>query len=135
MSSAAPPLRILLIADEGRAAELGRYLMEQGARVTEIGSLFAARVAISQPYDCVVLRLASSDTTIDAVRTMRQYTSLPMLAVMPDRGALERIAVLDAGADDSLSSPYLERELFARLGACTRRTRAPATSARSAPVR
>jgi DNA-binding response OmpR family regulator len=116
------PLKVLILTREGDPSKVAIYLGTQNARSTEVNSLFAARVALSQPYDCIVLDLRSSETTVQAVRTMRQHTAIPLLAIMPDRDAFDRVAVLEAGADDSISTPYVERELLARIFAAVRRS-------------
>lgn len=78
-------------------------------------------------YDACLLVACAADKGAGA-QLARQLTqlrkkglSLPLLAVCPHLPARDRILVLDAGADDVLSAPFLMGELLARVRAVSRR--------------
>ena len=78
-------------------------------------------------YDACLLVACAADKGAGA-QLAQQLTqlrekglSLPLLAVCPHLPARDRILVLDAGADDVLSAPFLMGELLARVRAVSRR--------------
>ena len=78
-------------------------------------------------YDACLLVACAADKGVGA-QLAQQLTqrrekglSLPLLAVCPHLPARDRILVLDAGADDVLSAPFLMGELLARVRAVSRR--------------
>jgi two-component system, OmpR family, KDP operon response regulator KdpE len=79
--------------------------------------------------DVVVLDLGLPGLSgIDVIRGLRGWTQLPII-VLSARGAeLDKVAALDAGADDYVTKPFGMDELFARLRAALRRN-APAPEA------
>ncbi len=59
---------------------------------------------------------------LDLVQSLRQYSSTPVLVLSARSGVQERVAGLNAGADDYLTKPFAMPELDARIGALLRRT-------------
>jgi len=82
--------------------------------------------AIGQPPDVVVLDLTLPDIDgLEVCRTLRRVSDVPVL-MLTARGDLEeRVAGLDAGADDYMVKPFAPSELLARLRALLRRGRTP----------
>jgi two-component system OmpR family response regulator len=125
-------VRILVVEDERRLADLiARGLREAGhtVDVRHAGSdgLFAAT---SGGYDSVVLdwMLPGLDG-ITICRRLREHGNRVPVLMLTARGQIpDRVAGLDAGADDYLPKPFSFDELLARLRALHRRT-ADATAA------
>jgi DNA-binding response OmpR family regulator len=58
---------------------------------------------------------------LETCRAIRHARNLPVIVVTRPDAEEERIAALEAGADDALSPPFCAAELIARLGAVSRR--------------
>ena len=126
-------MRILVVEDERRlAALLARGLSEAGHTVDVCHTgPDGLRAALREPYDSVVLDLMLPELDGVAVcRTLRQRgRTVPVLMLTARSGIPDRVAGLDAGADDYLPKPFSFDELLARLRALHRRASADDTSA------
>jgi DNA-binding response OmpR family regulator len=119
-------VRVLVVEDERRLADLiARGLREAGhtvdVRHTGSDGLFAATTG---GYDSVVLdwMLPGLDG-ITVCRRLREHGNrLPVLMLTARDQIPDRVAGLDAGADDYLPKPFSFDELLARLRALHRRT-------------
>jgi len=118
-------VRILIVEDELKMASLlSRGLMEEGHVVdverTGDGALLMAR---SVEYDAVVLDLMLPGISgFDVCRQLRESGVWTPVLMLTARDAIEdRVAGLDAGADDYLPKPFSFAELLARLRALIRR--------------
>lgn len=118
-------MRVLLIEDD---ATLGRALQEfltgQGYAVDWLADGRRALIAIKNyAYDLVVLDLNLPDMDgLEVLRSFRQEGRYVPVLVLTARDALaDRVAGLDAGADDYLSKPFELDELAARVRAFARR--------------
>lgn len=129
MTAASPD--ILVIDDEVQIRRLLRLTLESaGYRVREAenAALGLNEAAVRRP-DAVVLDLSLPDLGgLDVLRRLREWTQLPVL-ILSVRGAeADKIAALDAGADDYLTKPFGGGELLARMRVLLRRAQ-PATEA------
>lgn len=118
-------MRILVVEDEPDAARfLARGLREHAFAVdTAADGASAIEKAHISTYDAIVLDLMLPDVDGLAVcRALREaHISAPVL-MLTARGAVpDRIAGLNAGADDYLTKPFDFQELLARLRALLRR--------------
>jgi DNA-binding response OmpR family regulator len=118
-------MRILVIEDEARIAELVKRQLERAGFVVDTVRLCAdAREALSlTAYDAAILDLGLPDGNglglLGELRT--GHSPLPVL-VLTARDAIEdRVSGLDAGADDYLIKPFAMAELAARTKALLRR--------------
>jgi DNA-binding response OmpR family regulator len=125
-------MRVLVVEDERRLADLlARGLREAGHTVdiqyTGSNGLLAAATG---PYDAVVLDVMLPGLDGTAVcRALRQQGILVPVLMLTARGEVpDRVAGLDAGADDYLSKPFSFDELLARLRALHRRSAGPPTA-------
>jgi len=118
-------MRLLLVEDSDRLRALvAETIREAGWRLDAVASLGEAEAALaSAGYDLVLLDLGLPDGDgLDLVRAMRRGGDKTPVLVLTARGAVdERIAGLDAGADDYLAKPFNNRELLARARALLRR--------------
>jgi two-component system, OmpR family, response regulator MprA len=120
------PTRLLVVDDDRAVREsLRRALTLEGYEVelAEDGADGLARVAGAGP-DAIVLDVAMP--VIDGIEMCRRLrdegSSLPILMLTARESVTDRVAGLDAGADDYLVKPFALEELLARLRALLRRS-------------
>lgn len=118
-------MRVLLIEDN---ADLGQAVREQigddGHAVDWVQTLAHAQLAIgSTPYDLLLLDLMLPDGRgIDFLRRLRSAADRTPVIILTAMDQLsDRIAGLNAGADDYLVKPFDLSELSARVAAVARR--------------
>lgn len=88
-------------------------------------------VGTRQP-DLVILDLGLPDRDgVDFVRELRSWSQLPVLILSARTSEQDKIAALDAGADDYLTKPFGIGELLARLRALIRRRQRVGEAAQS----
>ena len=119
-------MRILVVDDDRAVREsLRRSLSFNGYSVDLAQDVVEARDAIaSERPDAVVLDVMMP--RLDGLEVCRQLRStgddLPILVLTARDSVSERVAGLDAGADDYLPKPFALEELLARMRALLRRT-------------
>ncbi len=119
-------MRLLIVEDERRLADrVARGLREEGFAADLAGSLATARErAIENAYDAILLDLGLPDGEgIELLKRWRSEGLATPVLVLTARDRLdEKVAGLDAGADDYLTKPFEFGELLARIRALLRRT-------------
>jgi two-component system KDP operon response regulator KdpE len=119
----APPIA-LVIEDEVQIRRLLRAALEsEGYQVAEAGQGQTGinEVALRRPNVLILdLGLPDMDGT-EALRRIREWSEVPVLVASVREGAEDKIAALDAGADDYVTKPFDTAELLARLRAIQRR--------------
>lgn len=124
MSDSVSVATLLVIDDEVQIRRLLRVTLEgAGYRVREAdtGQLGLNEVALAAP-DGVILDLGLPDLDgTEVVRRLREWTRVPVLVLSVRNSEDDKIAALDAGADDYLTKPFSGRELLARVRAILRR--------------
>jgi DNA-binding response OmpR family regulator len=118
-------MRILIVEDEAAVrAALTRALETEGYELVHAEDGVQALAALAHsPPDVVVLdvMLPGVDGLEVARRVRAQHNPVPIL-MLTARGAVgDRVAGLDAGADDYMAKPFALAELSARLRALLRR--------------
>jgi two-component system response regulator MprA len=120
----ATPLRILVIEDEERIRQfLQRGLTYEGYRVdvAEDGQT-GLDIARESPPDLVLLDVMLPGLDgMEVCRRLRAGGDLPILMLTAREAIEDRVAGLDAGADDYLVKPFAFDELLARIRALLRR--------------
>jgi two-component system KDP operon response regulator KdpE len=120
-----PDERVLIVDDEPAIRKFLRVtLTAQAYNTFEAASGQEALVkAAADKPDIIVLDIGLPDINgIEVTRLLRQWTQIPII-ILSVRGAeSDKIAALDAGADDYLTKPFGVGELLARLRAALRRT-------------
>jgi two-component system KDP operon response regulator KdpE len=119
-----PNERVLIVDDEPAIRRFLRVtLTTQAYNILEAASGQEAllKAAADKP-DIIVLDIGLPDIDgVEVTRLLRQWTQIPII-ILSVRGAeSDKIAALDAGADDYLTKPFGVGELLARLRAALRR--------------
>jgi two-component system KDP operon response regulator KdpE len=121
--------RILAVDDEAEIlSTLETILRGAGYDVdtAATGESALARAALKTP-DAVILDLMLPDRSgIEVCRQLRAWTQVPILLLSVVGEEDDKVAALDAGADDYVMKPFGVNELLARLRAALRRGGAPA---------
>lgn len=129
---------LLVVDDDARLRDLlARYLASVGFRVTVADDAAAAeRVMAGLCFDAIVLDvMMPGETGLEMTRRLRaggDMTPILLLTAMDETP--DRIAGLEAGADDYLPKPFEPRELELRVRAITRRVAAPAPAPAAAAI-
>lgn len=116
--------RILIVEDEPNIRRFLRETLSQhDMQVDEASTLEHAQAKLaSTPPDLMLLDLGLPDGDgIDLVRRVREWSALPIIIVSARSQEQDKIAALDAGADDYLIKPFGVGELNARIRAALRR--------------
>ena len=123
-------MRILVVDDDaGVRQAVGRALAFEGYEVTQAGDgSEALRLITSERPDAIVLDVVMPEVGgLDVCRELRATgDDLPILVLTARHSVADRVAGLDAGADDYLVKPFALEELLARLRALLRRSEATA---------
>ena len=115
---------ILVVDDDTRLRELiRRYLAENGFMATTAEDAADARAKLKNlAFDLIVLDIMMpGESGLDLTRSLRAESTLPILLLTARGESGDRIAGLEAGADDYLAKPFEPRELVLRINAILRR--------------
>jgi two-component system KDP operon response regulator KdpE len=117
---------VLVIDDEVQIRRLLRFTLEEASysmREAETGHGGLSEIAHRRP-DAIILDLGLPDIPgIDVLKRLREWTPVPVLILSVFGQEKNKIAALDAGADDYLTKPFGSGELLARLRVLLRRVR------------
>jgi pilus assembly protein CpaE len=127
-----PPVLLLSIAGP-TADRIERLLQARGFQVT-VETDVAATVSAAAEHGLVILEAADTERLVALTRRMRKQLGgqLPILAVGRGHEVDERVALLEAGADDVIGQPFDERELEALVEALLLRSSAALSDGRAA---
>ena len=123
--------RILVVDDEARITQsLALNLEARGYEVTiAVNGHDALDAAATCRPDCVILDLGLPDMSgHQVVAALRDLSDVPIVILSVRDSDRDKVAALDAGADDYVTKPFSMNELVARVRAALRRhqpTRAP----------
>ena len=119
-----PGPNVLLIEDEKQIRRFVRAAIEEeGCQVTEAETMAQGLIeaGLRKP-DLLILDLGLPDGNgIDLIRDLRGWSDVPVLILSARSQENDKIAALDAGADDYLTKPFSVGELRARVRALLRR--------------
>jgi two-component system, OmpR family, KDP operon response regulator KdpE len=116
--------RILVVDDERQILRALRTSLGASGYTVDVAETAeqALTTAAVRPPDAVILDLVLPDGTgIDVCRELRRWTDAPILVLSAVGEEQEKVAALDAGADDFVTKPFGIDELLARLRAALRR--------------
>jgi two-component system KDP operon response regulator KdpE len=119
--------RILIVDDERSirrflsASLSGQYDVVQASDGEE-----ALRAVAAERPDLLILDLGLPDIDgVEVTRRLREWTQIPIIVVSVREQESDKIAALDAGADDYLTKPFGAGELMARIRVALRRSAQP----------
>ena len=124
-ASAAPSrARVLVVDDE--PAMLRALRINLRVRDYDVATAATGREALAdarrRPPDAVILDLGLPDVDgIEVIGELRRWSQAPVIVLSGRTGPGDKIAALDAGADDYVAKPFSMEELIARLRAALRR--------------
>ncbi len=121
-------LRILLVEDDAHIRRFLRAtLVTQGYGLLEVETgEEGLALAAAQVPDLVLLDLGLPDMDgKEVIRRLREWSEVPIIVLTARGQEREKVASLDAGADDYLTKPFGVGELLARIRAAMRRVRMP----------
>jgi two-component system KDP operon response regulator KdpE len=116
--------RVLVVDDE---ASIRRYLRAalgaQGLTVYETATgLEAINAVLAHRPDIIILDLGLPDMDgIEVTRRLREWSQTPIIVLSVREAEQDKIAALDAGADDYLTKPFGTGELLARMRVALRK--------------
>jgi two-component system KDP operon response regulator KdpE len=116
---------VVVIEDEPQIRRFLRTALEaEGCAVFEAATAERGLIeAGTRKPDLVVLDLGLPDRDgVDVVRDIRAWSAMPILILSARTDERDKVAALDAGADDYLTKPFGVAELQARVRALLRRT-------------
>jgi two-component system KDP operon response regulator KdpE len=118
MSSEERKTEVMVIDDEVQIRRLLRVTLESGGfsvRDCDSGQVGLSEIAFRRP-DVVVLDLGLPDMSgVEVLKRLREWTQVPVLILSVLGHEDDKVAALDAGADDYLTKPFNGREFLARL--------------------
>jgi two-component system KDP operon response regulator KdpE len=117
---------VLLVEDDPHIRRFVRAALEgEGCRVHESDTMGQGMIeAGTRKPDMVILDLGLPDGDgRQFVSDLRTWSSMPILVLSARAAEVDKIDVLDAGADDYLTKPFAVGELLARVRAMLRRAR------------
>jgi two-component system KDP operon response regulator KdpE len=115
---------VLVVDDE--PAMLRALRINLRVRKYDVAIAATGREALTEagrrPPDAVILDLGLPDQDgIEVIRRLRGWSSVPIIVLSGRAGPGDKIAALDAGADDYVTKPFSMEELLARLRSALRR--------------
>lgn len=129
---------ILVVDDDTRLRDLlRRYLSDNGFRVSTAADALEAREMLrSLAFDLLIVDvMMPGEDGLSLTASLRAVNSVPILLLTARGEPDDRIAGLEAGADDYLAKPFEPRELVLRLGTILRRTQTATPEAESSTPR
>lgn len=118
---------ILIVDDEAPIRRVVKHALS-GDRVLEAGTAREGLdLAAAERPDLIILDLGLPDDAGETMcRDLRGWTQVPILILSARHADAEKVALLDAGADDFVTKPFSPAELQARVRALLRRAQASA---------
>jgi DNA-binding response OmpR family regulator len=121
------PQHILVVDDEARIrGMLRRYLEGEGFKVSDAANGKEMRAAFDDRHiDLVLLDLMMpGEDGLSLARDIRQRSQTPIIMLTGKGDLIDRVAGLEAGADDYIPKPFHLREILARIRTVLRRVAA-----------
>jgi two-component system KDP operon response regulator KdpE len=122
---------VLVVEDEPQMRRFLRASMSaHGYRVAEAGNAAEAMaLATSRNPDAILMDLGLPDVDgIELTRRLREWSRVPIIVISARGREDDKVAALDAGADDYLTKPFGVNELLARVRVALRHAQSGAAA-------
>ena len=119
--------RILIVEDEEKIARFVTLELEhEGYEVEHAADgRTAVDLALERDYDLILLDVLLPQLNgMEVLRRIRKHKDVPVIMVTARDAVMDKVAGLDAGADDYLTKPFAIEELFARIRVALKRAEA-----------
>ena len=119
--------RILIVEDEEKIARFVTLELEhEGYQVEHAADgRTAVDLALERDYDLILLDVLLPQLNgMEVLRRVRKHKDVPVIMVTARDAVMDKVAGLDAGADDYLTKPFAIEELFARIRVALKRAEA-----------
>ena len=119
--------RILIVEDEEKIARFVTLELEhEGYQVEHAADgRTAVGLALERDYDLILLDVLLPQLNgMEVLRRIRKHKDVPVIMVTARDAVMDKVAGLDAGADDYLTKPFAIEELFARIRVALKRSEA-----------
>ncbi len=119
--------RILIVEDEEKIARFVTLELEhEGYQVEHAADgRTAVDLALERVYDLILLDVLLPQLNgMEVLRRVRKHKDVPVIMVTARDAVMDKVAGLDAGADDYLTKPFAIEELFARIRVALKRSEA-----------
>jgi two-component system, OmpR family, KDP operon response regulator KdpE len=130
-------IKVLVVDDEPQILRALRINLRARGYDVEVAACGAEalHVAATQQPELVVLDLGLPDLDgLDVIHGLRGWTAVPIIVLSGRSGSSDKVAALDAGADDYVTKPFGVDELLARIRAVTRRSAGQASGAATVTI-
>ena len=129
---------ILVVEDDAAVRNLVATALDvHGYRHREVASATAALLELTSATDVnlVILDLGLPDRDgVEVIEALRGWSRIPVIVLSARQEDADKVAALDAGADDYLTKPFSVEELLARVRVALRRLASEAPAANAQPV-
>lgn len=119
--------RILIVEDEEKIARFVTLELEHEGYQVEHASdgRTAVDLALERDYDLILLDVLLPQLNgMEVLLRVRKHKDVPVIMVTARDAVMDKVAGLDAGADDYLTKPFAIEELFARIRVALKRAEA-----------
>lgn len=119
--------RILIVEDEEKIARFVTLELEhEGYQVEHAADgRTAVDLALERDYDLILLDVLLPQLNgMEVLRRVRKHKDVPVIMVTARDAVMDKVAGLDAGADDYLTKPFAIEDLFARIRVALKRSEA-----------
>ena len=119
--------QILIVEDEEKIARFVTLELEhEGYQVEHAADgRTAVDLALEHDYDLILLDVLLPQLNgMEVLRRVRKHKDVPVIMVTARDAVMDKVAGLDAGADDYLTKPFAIEELFARIRVALKRAEA-----------
>ncbi len=129
--------RILIVEDEEKIARFVELeLSHEGYEIDKAADGRAGlELALASDYDLVLLDILLPQLNgMEVLRRLRREKNTPVILLTARDAVMDKVAGLDAGADDYITKPFAIEELLARIRVTLKRHAVPSGAAVAMPV-
>ena len=123
--------RILIVEDEQKIARFVELeLTHEGYEVDKVAGRSGVEAALANDYDLILLDVLLPQLNgMEVLRRIRRESDVPVIMLTARDAVMDKVAGLDAGADDYITKPFAIEELLARIRVALKRREVATASA------